>query len=250
VYIAEIWRYPVKSMAGERLTEVRLGPGGLDGDRRLHVEDRRGRVITARTHPRLLGHHARTGADGTVLVDDRPWYDPAVANAVAAITGAGAQVVPSTDGVFDILPLLVATDGAIAAFGHDGRRLRPNLVIGGVTGVDERGWEGRGLRIGDVIVRVADLRGRCVMTSYDPDTLAQDPDVLRSIVRRFDGRLALNAAVAVGGRVSVGDAVELVSADEIRARPARSRSTGWVKSPRRSGSPRLPALRGRAACAA
>jgi uncharacterized protein YcbX len=56
-----------------------------------------------------------------------------------------------------------------------------------------------------------------VMTTYDPDTLAQEPDVLKSIVRRFDGRLALNAAVAAGGRVSVGDAVELVSADAMRA---------------------------------
>ena len=58
---------------------------------------------------------------------------------------------------------------------------------------------------------MADLRGRCVMTTYDPDTLIQDPDVLKSIVRRFDGRLALNAAVAAGGRVRVGDAVELVT---------------------------------------
>jgi uncharacterized protein YcbX len=211
LYIAEIWRYPVKSMAGERLTEANLGPGGLDGDRRLHVEDRRGRVITARTHSGLLGHRARTDDDGTVLVDDRPWYDPAIADAVAAIAGEGAQVVPSPDGVFDILPLLVASDGAIAAFGYDGRRLRPNLVIGGVTGLDERGWEGRGLRIGDVVIALADLRGRCVMTTYDPDTLVQDPDVLKSIVRRFDGRLALNAAVAAGGHLRVGDPVELVS---------------------------------------
>lgn len=204
-------------MAGERLTEAMLGPGGLDGDRRLHVEDRRGRVITARTHPRLLGHHARTDEDGTVVVDGRPWYDPKVAAAVATIAGEGAQVVSSSDGVFDILPLLVATDGAITAFGHDGRRLRPNLVIGGVAGLDERGWEGRALRIGDVVIRLADLRGRCVMTTYDPDTLVQDPDVLKSIVRRFDGRLALNAAVAVGGRVSVGDAVELMTSNQVTA---------------------------------
>lgn len=211
MHIAEIWRYPVKSMAGERLAVATLDSGGIDGDRRLYVEDRRGRIITARTHPRLLGHRARTGDDGTVLVDDRPWHDPAIADAVAAIAGEGAQIVPSADGVFDILPLLVATDGAVAAFGHDGRRLRPNLVIGGVAGLDERGWEGRGLRIGDVVIALADLRGRCVMTTYDPDTLAQDPDVLKSIVRRFDGRLALNAAVAAGGRIRVGDPVELVS---------------------------------------
>jgi uncharacterized protein YcbX len=214
LYIAEIWRFPVKSMAGERLTEADLGPGGLDGDRRLHVEDWRGRVITARTHPRLLGHHARTDDDGTVLVDGRPWYDPAIAGAVAAIAGEGAQVVPSPDGVFDILPLLVATDGAIDAFGYDGRRLRPNLIIGGVAGLDERTWEGRALRIGDVVIALDDLRGRCVMTTYDPDTLAQDPQVLKRIVSRFGGSLALNAAVARGGVLREGDRVELLAIEE------------------------------------
>ena len=76
---------------------------------------------------------------------------------------------------FDVLPLLVATDGAIAAFGRDRRRLRPNLVIGGVPGLDERRWPGRRLRIGDVVIEVDSLRGRCVMTTVDPDSLEQDP---------------------------------------------------------------------------
>jgi uncharacterized protein len=217
VYIAEIWRYPVKSLAGERLTEAMIAPGGIAGDRRLHVEDARGRIVTARTHARLLGHRARTGTDGQVLVDDRPWFDPGVAADLAVIAGAGAQLVPTTDGVFDILPLLVATDGAIAAFGHDGRRLRPNLVIGDVAGLDERGWEGHGLRIGAVLIALADLRGRCVMTTYDPDTLVQDSGVLKSIVRRFGGSLALNAMPLTSGRIRVGDAVTLVTADELRA---------------------------------
>ena len=65
----------------------------------------------------------------------------------------------------------------------------PYLIIGGVDGLDERGWEGRVLRIGGVSIALADLRGRCVMTTVDPDTLAQDPKVLRDIVQRFDGRL-------------------------------------------------------------
>ena len=90
----EIWRYPVKSMAGERLTEAMIAPGGIAGDRRLHVEDARGRIVTARTHARLLGHRARTGTDGQVLVDDRPWFDPGVAADLAASPAAGAQLVP------------------------------------------------------------------------------------------------------------------------------------------------------------
>jgi len=47
---------------------------------------------------------------------------------------------------FDVPPLLVATDGASAVFGHDPRRLRPNIVIGGVDGLSEREWPGACLR--------------------------------------------------------------------------------------------------------
>ncbi|MEZ5292350.1 MAG: MOSC N-terminal beta barrel domain-containing protein [Vicinamibacterales bacterium] len=214
MHLAEIWRYPVKSMAGERLREVRVGRQGLTGDRLVHVTRPGGRVVTARTHPRLLGHRAILDQGGFPLVDGRPWTSPDVAAEVEAIAGRGARLVRSTEGRFDILPLLIATDGAIAAFGYDGRRLRPNLVIGGVPGLDERAWEGRTLRIGELVIAIADLRGRCVMTTYDPDTQAQDPGILRSIVDRFDGRLALNAAVVRPGHVREGDRVELVAADQ------------------------------------
>jgi uncharacterized protein YcbX len=215
MYVAELWRYPVKSMAGERLREVNLTPLGLDGDRIVHVENARGRVVTARTHPKLLGHRAVLDAQGEPLVDSRAWTDPSVTADIEHIVGGGARLVLDNSAArFDILPLLVATDGAIAAFGYDGRRLRPNLVIGGVQGLAERTWEGKRLRIGDVLIALADLRGRCVMTTFDPDTLAQDHRVLRSIVDRFDGRLALNAAVVRAGHVRESDRVELIEAPD------------------------------------
>src|SRR5262249_7054303 len=59
--LAELWRYPVKSMAGERLTACALGADGVPGDRVVHVEDLRGRVVTARSRPRLLLHRATLG---------------------------------------------------------------------------------------------------------------------------------------------------------------------------------------------
>lgn len=223
MYVAELWRYPVKSMAGERLREARLGPLGIDGDRVVRVENAHGRVITARTHPRLLGHRAVLGAHAEPVVDGRAWTDPGVTADIERIAGHGARLARADGaGRFDILPLLVATDGAIAAFGYDGRRLRPNLVIGGVPGLDERAWEGQNLRIGDVLIALADLRERCVMTTVDPDTLVQDHRVLRTIVDRFDGRLALNAAVARAGRIREGDRVDLVEAP---ARQSASFST-------------------------
>jgi uncharacterized protein YcbX len=210
VRIAELWRYPVKSMAGERLESARIGPLGIEGDRVVHVARSFGRIATARTFPRLLSHRAVLGPDGEPRVDGRPWSDSSVAAEIEGIVGRGARLVrDDTAGRFDVLPLLVATDGAIAAFGRDGRRLRPNVVIGGVEGLAERSWEGRELRVGDVVIALEDLRDRCVMTTYDPDTQAQDAAVLRDIVDRFEGKLALNARVLRGGELSVGDAVEL-----------------------------------------
>lgn len=127
------------------------------------------------------------------------------------IVGPGAKLVRD-DGVerFDVLPLLVATDGTIAAFGHDHRRLRPNLVIGGVEGLTEREWPGGSLRIGQVLIGIQDVRLRCIITAYDPDTLIRDKDITRDIYRRFEGKLALNCYVIEGGDITVGDEVQLV----------------------------------------
>ena len=199
--VEEIWRYPVKSMGGERLNRVRIGALGLEGDRVVHVEDESGHVITSRTHHRLLGHHATLNTSGEPLVDGLLWSDPKIRAAVVNIVGPGTKLVrdESVDR-FDVLPLLVATDGAIAAFGHDGRRLRPNLVIGGVEGLAERDWPGQCLHIGDVIIGIQDLRGRCIMTTFDPDSLKQDRQVLKEIAQKFGGTLALNCYVSMVGR--------------------------------------------------
>jgi uncharacterized protein YcbX len=211
VKIKELWRYPVKTMAGEKLGRVVVGPLGFEGDRVLHVEDQDGHTITSRSHPRFLGHQGTLGADGQVLVDGRPWARAEVAAEVAEIVGPGAKLVRFEGAErFDVLPLLVATDGAIAAFGHDGRRLRPNIVVSGVAGLSERGWPGACLRIGDVLIGVQDLRLRCIMTSFHPDTQVQDRDITRSIYRRFEGKLALNCFVIEGGELSVGDEVQVV----------------------------------------
>lgn len=209
--VVELWRYPVKSMAGERLERAHIGPLGIDGDRVVHVQDGDGHVLTSRSHPRFLGHRGTLGADGEPLVDGRSWKTPEVAAAVEDIGGRDAQLVRH-DGIerFDVLPLLVATDGAIAAFGHDGRRLRPNIVVGGVPGMAERDWPGACLRAGKVLIGVQDLRQRCIMTSFDPDTLVQDKQITLDIYRRFEGKLALNCFVIQGGELAVGDQVTLV----------------------------------------
>jgi uncharacterized protein YcbX len=199
-------------MAGEKLHRAVLGPLGIEGDRVVHVEDSRGHLVTSRSHPRFLGHEGSLGPHGEVLVDGRPWDSPEAAAAVVDIAGPGAKLV-RFEGTerFDVLPLLVATDGAIAAFGHDRRRLRPNIVVGGVEGLAEAAWPGASLRVGKVLIGVQDLRQRCIMTSYDPDTLVQDKEITRGIYRRFAGRLALDCFVIEGGEIAVGDEAQLVA---------------------------------------
>jgi hypothetical protein len=194
------------------LAQAAVLASGIAGDRLIQVYGGQGRVVTARTHPGLLGHRATLDASGEPLIDGRPWSDPTVLADVRQIVGPDARLVrdENPDVRFDVLPLLVATDGAIAAFGRDRRRFRPNIVIGGVPGLDERRWPGRRLRIGEAVIDIDSLRGRCVMTTFDPDSLAQDPDVLRDIVRRFGGRVALNCAVIHGGMIRVGQEAELV----------------------------------------
>jgi hypothetical protein len=198
-------------MAGERLDRATLTPLGIDGDRVVHVEDAHGRLITSRTHPRLLGHHAALSPSGEPTIDGLPWTAPESLQRITAIVGPGARLVRDDSAMrFDVLPLLVATDGAIHAFGHDSRRLRPNIVVDGVEGLAERSWEGDCLRIGGVIIGIEDLRQRCVMTTFDPDTLDQNTNVLKEIVRKFAGKLALNCLVIRGGEIRVGDSIEVV----------------------------------------
>lgn len=209
--IAELWRYPVKSMAGERRHDAEVTANGIIGDRVVHVRNGRDRVITARTHSRLLGLRATLGVDGEPLVDGLAWTAPEVAAAVRRAAGEDAWLA-RYDGPerFDVLPLSVLTDGAIAALDVDRRRLRPNILIEGVEGLAERDWPGRQLRIGDVVIGVKKLRRRCVMTTYDPDTQEQDLSVLKRIVTDFAGRMALDCYVIQGGRLTLGDPVELL----------------------------------------
>jgi uncharacterized protein YcbX len=205
-----LWRYPIKTLAGERLEAAELTVDGIPGDRIVHVRGPEG-VRTARRHYQLLRLRGTLGPDGQPRVNGHPWRSEEALALVKAAAGADAWL-EAYDGLgrFDILPLLVATDGAVAAFGRDVRRLRPNILIGGVEGMDETTWEGAELHIGTATVGLDSLRGRCPVTTVDPDTLERDPGVLRDIGRRFGGRLALNADVIRPGLIRVGDPAVLV----------------------------------------
>jgi uncharacterized protein len=210
MYVRELWRYPVKSMRGERLPAAAVQGSGIKGDRNIVVVSAAGnRVITARTHCGLLGLQGSVSQHGVTLIEGFPWHSPEALAITRKAAGEQVRLVDAGDHTerFDVLPLLVATDGAIEELDLDLRRLRPNIVIGGVAGQSERNWPGRSLNSGDVVIDVAQLRMRCVMTTFDPDTLKQDLNVLRRIVRKAHGKLALDCAVARSGVIREGDTI-------------------------------------------
>ena len=216
--IASLWRYPVKTLGGEPIETAELTLDGIPGDRIVHVRGPEG-IRTSRRFHRLLGLHGSLGSNGEPLINDLPWNSAEALALVRDAAGSDAWLEANGRlGLFDVLPLLIATDGAVQAFGRDVRRLRPNIVIGGVDGMAEVGWPGATLSIGEAVIRLDSLRQRCPMTTVDPDTLEVDREVLRDINQRFGGRLALNAEIVGAGTIKTGDTVSLIR------RPIQSRS--------------------------
>jgi hypothetical protein len=223
MHVDGLWRYPVKSLRGEALDEAVLTSDGISGDRIVHV--RRGHApLTGRTRHSLLTVAGTTGADGEPLVAGYPWRSDEAGKVIVAAAGADAELAAYRGPErFDIGNLLVATDGAVEHFGYDVARLRPNILLGGVSGLDEFAWPGRAIRVGAALIGVVQRRGRCIVTTIDPGTGHQDLEVLRRIRHEFDGRLALDCWVITPGTIRLGDKAELTDAE---ASPASL--GGWI----------------------
>jgi uncharacterized protein YcbX len=230
--VAALWRYPVKSLAGEPITAAELTEDGIPGDRIVHVRGPEG-VRTSRRHHRLLGLRATLGGDGQPLINGLAWNSTGARELVRDAAGDDAWLEAGTGlDRFDVLPLLVATDGAVMEFGSDVRRLRPNILISGVDGMAEVHWPGAQLTIGESVIHLDSLRRRCPMTMVDPDTLERDRTVLLDINHRFGGKLALNADIGRPGLVHVGDRVHLVplASDDDHPRTLRTSSAATDRS--------------------
>lgn len=213
--IAELWRYPVKSMRGERLERAEVLGDGLAGDRLLRVEDERG-LVTARRKQRLVGVATGIDGGGEPLVEGEAWDSAASAERVRVLAGPDARLVRTDGGErFDAAPILVCTDGALAAHGADRRRFRPNVVVSGVEGLGERGWLGAELRLGGAVLRVVEPCRRCAVTTIDPDTIAIDPGVLVRVNDEFGGIMGVYCAVAEPGTIAVADEVRAGGGAEV-----------------------------------
>ena len=207
--VAELWRYPVKGLRGEALERVEIAGDGIPGDRRLRVADERG-TITGRRKQRMVGLPATLDEDGEPLVAVS-WSSDVAADAIRDVAGEGAGLVEAEDGhAFDLAPLLVVTDGAIAQLGYDRRRFRANILIEGVDEALEQGLDprpaagGRGAAVRPGGLRA--LRDHHHRSRHDRGR-SRGPAPYPSRGRRDDGRLLHRAQPGI---VAVGDPVTIV----------------------------------------
>lgn len=230
--VAELWRYPVKSLLGERLGSVLVTPGGFEGDRRFAIYDvETGFGLTARRVPELLFASARLRDDGSAEIT---LPDGSIARSDEALSewlGRDVTLRSSDTSVarryedvddFENEPASewVPFDGADGPF-HDSARARVSLVSTATIGAwDPRRFrsnvlldgEGEDALVGDAVelggacLDVGHRIQRCVMTTRaQAGGIERDLGVLRTIARDRDACLAVGALVTHPGEVRVGD---------------------------------------------
>jgi hypothetical protein len=233
-HVEAIFRYPVKSMGGERLEVANLGWHGLEGDRRLafrRIEDRSGFPwLTASKLPELLLFAPLRREDGDLPThvrtpdgEDMPVFGDELAAEVGRRYGAPVRMMQMRHGIFDDASIsVIASDtvgeiGRIAGRSLDVRRFRPNIVVRSVRSVpfQEDEWLSGVLSFGDeedapaVAVTMRDLR--CSMVNLDPDTARPAPEVMKAIVRANENNAGVYGTVTRVGRLAVGQRVVLAS---------------------------------------
>jgi uncharacterized protein len=300
--VKQIWRYPVKSMSGERLDDCTVGTLGLRGDRGWALRDEATREVTnGKRIPLLMQCAARYRQepedgtipqvdimfpDGVTVGSDEPDVNERLSSAfgktvslwplqpasdkshyrrasvvsrlsrfklvrnqlprLMRLRNVDAQIretfsreadeplpdllqlppelleFTSPPGTyFDAFPINLLTTSSLEAMRRfnptatwDVRRFRPNFLIEtleGCEGLIEADWGGRRLRLGNVELKCEIPTARCGMTTHAQDGLPKDASILRSIVKDANQNLGVYASVVRMGRVSVGDAVELLS---------------------------------------
>jgi len=244
--VEAIFRYPVKSMAGERLEAAELGWYGIEGDRRLVfrlTDDRSGMPwLTASKLPDLLlfaPHRREDGAQGDILLpthihtpdsEEMPVFGEDLAKEVERRHGAPVQMMQMRHGIFDEASIsVIASDtvrevGRLAGRSLDVRRFRPNVVVRLLrsTPFQEDEWVGGVLSFGEgddaPAIAVTMRDERCSMVNLDPDSASPAPEVMKAVVRANQNTAGIYGAVTRIGRLAVGQTILLRAATEKRER--------------------------------
>ena len=232
--IRSIYRYPVKSMAGEELSSAKLGWHGIEGDRRFAFM-RAGNMsgfpwLNASRMPELIRYKAyhingsepsspsvrvRTPEGADVKAEDE-----SLRKQLAAAFGTEVTLVRLDNGIFDDSPVSLISTTTLATLetesgcgNLDARRFRPNVLIEpiGDAPVQEHAWVGKTVLVGNHAnapsLRVTAQDIRCVMVNLDPETAVAEPRILKTIARFSENCAGVYASVLNTGTLSVGEPV-------------------------------------------
>lgn len=249
--IAEIWRYPVKSMLGERLDHANVSPGGIQGDRRWAVVDAESGVsLSAKRYADLLRCRAWTNNGGVMIsLPSGREYSAGSAEVARELSDLlGRQVTtrsadatetirhefptattegkgelflyePETEAFFDCAPLQLLTSATLAELQRllpestiDRARFRPNfLVKTSERGFIENNWVNKDVTFGSLTCQVYDDTRRCIMVALAQGGLPRDMDVIRTIVKRNKSRAGVALKTLDTGMIGCGAKVEVVA---------------------------------------
>jgi len=223
--VDEIWRYPVKSLGGERLDVAYVDQLGVAGDRAWGLYDpSTGMVLTARREPGLLflssrienGRPVVTCDDGSVMTTDAElsnWFGRPV-ELRSADSGPGTFENPmdvdnesdwvdwqSSGGTFHDGRSKISFVSRHSLGEWDARRFRINLILDGSGENDLSG----DLHVGSAVLSVGRPIDRCVMVARAQPGLEKDLSVLKRVIAERDNKLGVGAVITTPGTIEVGD---------------------------------------------
>lgn len=233
--VESIFRYPVKSMAGERVEVAHLGWQGIAGDRRLAVRRMKERSgfpwLTASKLPDLLLFTPLRNEDG--VEGDLPThvrtpegkelavFGDELSREIERRHGTPVEMMHLRDGIFDEANISVITTETVRAIGEaagtgaDVRRFRPNIVVRLLRPIpfQEDTWPGGVLVFGEaddgprISVTVRDAR--CSIVNLDPDSARSNPELLKAVVRTNQNNAGVYGTVISTGQVATGQTIHL-----------------------------------------
>ena len=229
-HIAALWRYPVKSMAGESVPKAALEAQGMAGDRRFAVVSTAAPsgkpLLSSRERAAMLGYTPRLDPlpevwtpEGTHLpLHSRQLLAHLHMQAAAPAATLHLQSSPDLP-LTDVRPLSLLSLATLRGLetelrqAIDPQRFRSNIFLDLADNMPfaEDTLCGSVLQLGDAkhgaTLKILERIPRCRMVSLDPQTGAVDPSLLPHLARKHAGRVGIYARVLRPGTVHVGDAV-------------------------------------------
>ncbi len=246
--IAEIWRYPVKGLIGERLEQVTLSPGEtVPHDRRYAIAQ--GSTAFDSNSPKWLPKTnflmlmrdeklAQLGLrfeeaeqrltikrGGRAVVTAKlgePLGRALVAQFFAAFMGDSIRGAPqlceaSGHSFSDVDAKVVSLVNAASVRDLervlrqpvDVRRFRANLVVDGLPAWEEFKWLDRDLTVNGVQLKVTDRINRCAAPNVNPETAERDLNIPKALQQGFGHtHMGIYLQVVSGGQIAIGNELE------------------------------------------